>query len=415
MEEESALQPYRVLDLTDDKGCLCGRILADLGADVLKIEKPGGDPVRNIGPFWHDKPDPEMSLYWFAYNMNKRGITLNIETIQGRDIFKKLVKTADLLIESFPIDYMHSLELNYDALSKLNRGLVFTSITPFGETGPYKDYKTCDLVALAMGGWMQLCGDADRPPTRVSFPQAYLNAGADAAVASLLALYHREVTGEGQHIDVSIRDSIIQLTANAIPWAWMRGVNLNRAGPNRIGLSAAGPYRQQWRCKDGHVTFAIYGGESGIISNKALVQWMDEEGMADEFLKGVDWDQFDMAKLTLEWQERSLKPIERFFRMHTKQELYSEAIKRRIMLYPVSTFSDLLESEQLRARNFWMEVDHEELDTKITYPWPFTRATETPLKFKRRAPLIGEHNEEIYGELGFSGKDLIILKEANVI
>jgi len=141
------LSPYRVLDLTDEKGLLCGKLLGDLGADVIKVERPGGDPARNIGPFYHDETDPEKSLFWFAFNTSKRGIALDIETADGQEVFKRLVQSADSVIESFPPGYMDRLGLGYPALEKVNPGVIMVSITPFGQTGPYKDYKTCDIVA----------------------------------------------------------------------------------------------------------------------------------------------------------------------------------------------------------------------------------------------------------------------------
>ena len=162
------LGPYRVLDLTDEKGLLCGKIPGDLGADVIKVERPGGDPARNTGPFYHNEADPEKSLFWFAYNTSKRGITLDIETTDGQDIFKKLVKTADFVIESCPPGYMDRLGLSYSALERVNPGIIMVSITPFGQTGSYRDYKAPDIVAWAMGGIMYINGNADSPPVRVS-------------------------------------------------------------------------------------------------------------------------------------------------------------------------------------------------------------------------------------------------------
>jgi crotonobetainyl-CoA:carnitine CoA-transferase CaiB-like acyl-CoA transferase len=204
---ELLLEPYRVLDLTDAKGLLCGKILADLGADVIKIERPGGDPARNIGPFYHGIPHPEKSLFWFAYNANKKSITLNIESTDGQELLKKLVAKTNIVLESFTPGYMESLGLSYEKLTSVNRQLIMVSISAFGQTGPYKDYKASDIVLVAMGGSMYLYGDSDRPPVRISFPQAYLHASADAAVASVIALYYQQVIGEGQHVDVSAQES----------------------------------------------------------------------------------------------------------------------------------------------------------------------------------------------------------------
>ncbi|MFA4837199.1 MAG: CoA transferase, partial [Dehalococcoidia bacterium] len=158
-QREQALSSYRVLDLTDEKGYLCGRILGDLGADVIKIEPPQGDPGRNIGPFYKDMSDPEKSLLWFSYNYNKRGITLDLTKGAGKEILKKLVKNADFLIESFPPGYLDGLGLGYEDLCEINERLVFTSITPFGQSGPYRDYKGPDLIGMALGGYLYLTGD----------------------------------------------------------------------------------------------------------------------------------------------------------------------------------------------------------------------------------------------------------------
>jgi crotonobetainyl-CoA:carnitine CoA-transferase CaiB-like acyl-CoA transferase len=198
MTENTLLAPYRVLDLTDDKGFLCGKILADMGADVIKIEKPGGDLARNIGPFYHDIPDPEKSLSWFCYNINKRGITLDIESVDGKELFKRLVKDAHFVIESFPVGYMEKIGLGYKELEKTNPGIILTSISPFGQTGPYSNYKGSDITCMGMAVVMYLSGDPDRPPVRISSPQAFMCGSADAAAASLVAHYHRQRTGEGQ-------------------------------------------------------------------------------------------------------------------------------------------------------------------------------------------------------------------------
>ncbi len=225
---ESLLSPYRALDLTDEKGFLCGKILGDLGADVIKIEAPLGDPARNIGPFYRDIADPEKSLSWFAYNTSKRGITLNLHTADGRDIFKRLVETADFVIESFAPGHMEKLGLGYQDLNQINSKVIMTSITPFGQNGPYKDYKASDLVVLAMGGYLYLCGDADRPPVRISLDQAYAHAAVEAATGTIIALYYRESSGEGQHVDVSAQECCISMLYNAKPFWFLNQKILKR-------------------------------------------------------------------------------------------------------------------------------------------------------------------------------------------
>jgi benzylsuccinate CoA-transferase BbsE subunit len=413
-EAEGMLSPYRALDLTDEKGLFCGKLLGDLGADVIKIEKPGGDPARNIGPFYHDEPDPEKSLFWFAFNTSKRGITLDIETADGQEIFKKLVKSADFVIESFPPGYMDKLGLGYKDLEKLNPGIIMVSITPFGQTGPYKDYKAPDIVAWAMGGEMYVSGDADRPPVRISHhSHSYLHAGSEAAIAATAVLYCRHMTGEGQHIDVSIQEAVTRTShqGTTIPW------DTNKVIPKRGAMfQSRARVTNQWPCKDGHVIFMYWGGPLALRFNMPLIQLMEDEGVDVEFLKSFDWLAFDWRTTEQEMMDRIAEPTSKFFMMHTKAELLDKAVKYNFPLYPTATTADTLENVQLAARNFWVELEHPELGTTITYPGAFVNASETPPVVSRRAPLIGEHNKEIYEqELGMSGEELLKLKQAGVI
>ncbi len=415
MEEkaEGMLSPYRALDLTDEQGLLCGKILGDLGADVIKIERPGGDPARNLGPFYHDEPDPEKSLFWFALNTSKRGITLDIETVDGQGIFKKLVETADFVIESFPPGYMDNLELGYSDLEKINPGVIMVSITPFGQTGPYKDYKTSDIVAWAMGGDMAPWGDADRPPIHFSHhSQAYLHAGADGAQGAMTALYHRWSTGEGQQVDVSIQEAVVQCTEH-ITAGWDLRKTIQKRGGELSGSRTR--LTQLWPCKDGYVSWFYWGGAMSLRTNVPMVKWMESEGMADDFLREFDWSKFGIDT-TQEEVNRIEGPTARFFMAHTKAELFEGALKHGVQVYPVSTPVDMLESPQLAARNFWQEVEHPELGATITYIGAFANASEAPPRISRRAPLIGEHNQEIYEkELGISKDKLLILKQTGVI
>ena len=206
----------RVLDLAGEEGLLCGRLLGDLGADVIKIETPGGDAARNKGPFYDKVPHPEKSLYWFALNGNKRSITLNIQTTQGKEIYRNLLEKADMVIETSS-PRLEENGLNYEKLRGINPSIILVSITPFGSAGPYESFKTSELVSLGMSGWLYLCGDSDRPPVQISCPQAYLNAGLDAAVGAMLALHHREMTGEGQLVEISTQQSLVMFTFQSIP------------------------------------------------------------------------------------------------------------------------------------------------------------------------------------------------------
>ena len=183
------LSPYRVLDLTTERGLLCGQILGDLGADVIKVEPPGGSPARQLGPFYQDQPHPDRSLYWWSYNRNKRGITLNLESPDGQALLRRLVTSAHFLIESDTPGALAQHGCSYADLATLNPALVYVSITPFGQDGPKANYAESDLVVLAAGGPLILTGDEDRAPVRVSVPQAYLHASGQAAVAALIAVW----------------------------------------------------------------------------------------------------------------------------------------------------------------------------------------------------------------------------------
>jgi benzylsuccinate CoA-transferase BbsE subunit len=419
-KQEAVLSGYRILDLTDHKGIYCGKVLADLGADVIKIEPPGGDPSRNIGPFYKDIPDPEKSLYWWAYNTSKRGITLNLESDQGKDIFRRLVKTADVVVESSPPGYMDGLGLGYTALSEINPGIVVTSITPFGQTGPYKDWKADDLVGWAMAGQAYVTGDDDRPPCQISFPHGYLVAGSHAASGTLAALYYRECSGEGQHIDVSMQEAVLWTTLLMVQFWDMMKLNLFRAGSRRSMGTAL--FRLAFPCKDGHVGFLVAGGQLASITMPPLIKWMAEEGMLGVFEDKKDWeardwiDKVDAMALTQETVDAWENSLLDFFANKTKAEIYEKAREKSMIIYPVSTTKDLAENIQLKTRDFYVEVEHSEMGEAIKYIGAPYKMTVDSWSIRRRAPLIGEHNKEIYeGGLGLSRADMRLLKEAGVI
>ena len=410
-EQDSALSPYRILDLSDGRGHLCGRILADLGADVLKVEPPWGDSARQREPFYKDTPHPEKSLFFWAYNLNKRSITLRLESADGRELFKQLVTTADAIIESFAPGYMAGLGLGYANLEHIKPDLVVTSITPFGQSGPYANYLAPDLVGQAMGGLMYVTGDSDRPPVRITFPQAYLHAGAEAAVGTLMALYNKGVTGQEQHVDVSMQQSVVWSLMNATPTWDLNQVNIKREGALRSGGTRDVRRRINWPCKDGFVTFGM-----GARPMKALVKWMDSEGVAPDYLTLMDFEDVHFRELPQEEIDLISEPVGQFFLNHTKEELFQGALENRIILFPVSTMKDLAENEQLATREYYIEVYHPELEETVIYPGPFVKLSETPWRLTRRPPLIGEHNQEIYcGELGLSKTKLASLKQIGAV
>jgi crotonobetainyl-CoA:carnitine CoA-transferase CaiB-like acyl-CoA transferase len=408
------LEGYRALDLTDEKGFLCGKILAELGVDVIKVERPGGDPSRRIGPFWHDEADPEKSLYWLAYNSSKRGITLDIEKKEGKAIFRRLVQTSHFVIESFPPGHLDRLGLGYPELCRIRKDIILTSITPFGQSGPYSGYQASDLVIMGMAGELFLTGDPDRRPVNISMPQACLHAGADAAVGSMLAHHHRRRTGEGQHVDVSMQHSAAWFLAQTIPHWEIDGIVLGRVGTFRTS-SRGTLQRQVWPCRDGFIFFFMIGGQQGAKTCRQLVQWMQEEGMADEFLLTYEWERFDMATATQELIDRISKPIAEFFRTRTKKEALEAAISRNISICPLLGMKDLLQDPNLAARGFWMPMEHPGIPAAIPYPRQFARSSENETATLRRAPLTGEHNAVVYAELGLSHKQIGDLKKAGII
>ena len=415
-ENNGPLSALRVLDLSDEKGCLCGKIMADLGADVIKIEPPGGDRTRRKGPFYKNQPDPEKSLLWFVYNAGKRGITLDIDTADGRALLLRLVASADFLIESFKPGAMTEMGLGYDTLEKINPRLIMASISPWGQTGPYKDYAASDLVVSAMGGQINTMGYAGKHPIRLGVPQAWVNASAHAAAGMMIAHYFRKKTGRGQQVDVAAQNVMAQTTGNAIPNWQTAGRLLTRAGERRSGLSANADLRQFYRCRDGFVMFSIVGGTGGMRNNQAMVDWMAEAGMADDYLKAINWQTFDKASVDQETIDRIEAQVSAFLMQHDKKELYEEGGRRHIMLYPVQTPGEMRQSRQLAARNFWVDIHHDELDDTITYPGAFAIGSKNLCRVAGRAPLIGEHNEEIFEkELGLDRKEILALKQGGII
>jgi benzylsuccinate CoA-transferase BbsE subunit len=406
------LNNYRVLDLTDEKGFLCGKILGDLGADVIKIEKPAGDTSRRIGPFFRDTPDPEKSLHWFALNSSKRGITLNIEDPEGKDIFIKLAETADVIIESFTPGHMDILGIGYGVLSARNPRLIMTSITAFGQTGPYKDRKASDITLLAMSGLMSINGDSDRPPLRMCFDQSYYLACAQAAAGTLLAIQCRYTSNKGQRVDVSIYEVAVRANyREPFRWEWEKATT-PRMG-NRFARGGKG-YTQLWPCKDGYVTWLIMMENARPV--RGWVEWMKEEGAAGRWAD-INWDEMNTL---VKWSGEDIQAIQdsiaAFILTHTTKELAANSMKRGLLLSPVNPVDFVAEDEQLIARNFWKKVEHPELGTAFNYPRFTYLSSEDNNEVRFRAPLIGEHNSEIYGkELAFSEEDISSLRKRGIL
>lgn len=416
LSETHLLWPCRVLDLTYTYAHLAGRLLGDMGADVIKIEPPTGDPARHKGPFYHNLPGLENSLEWWAFNYNKKGVTLALEHADGRELLGRLVSVSDVLIESFPPGYLEDLGLGYQRLRERNPGIIVTSITPFGQEGPYRDFAASDLVLMGLGGYLFGSGDPDRPPVAFPVEQAFLHGASEGVVGTLIAYYARGRVGGGQHVDVSCQQGV-NAVGGGSPARWVRtGKVQQRPGQFQIGIHPTVALRIVYPCKDGFVAFRLRGGATGIAVNQALVAWMREERMAEDWLDEICQDNWPFSA----WGEEEIRGAEaaigQFFLTHTKQELYEGSINRRVHLYAVSSFQDIAESPQLAAREYWRQIDHPERGEGFQYPGPFARFSEAPLEFQCRAPRLGEHNAEVYGGLlGLSQEDLLRLYESGAI
>jgi crotonobetainyl-CoA:carnitine CoA-transferase CaiB-like acyl-CoA transferase len=409
------LSPYRVLDLTHEWCLLSGKILADLGADVIQIEPPSGHPARRMGPYYRNEVHPERSLFWWAYTANKRSITLDISTPDGQALLKQLVPSADFLIESGPPGEMASWGLSYEELAAINPELIVVSVTPFGQDGPYADYKATDLVGMGLSGFMYVTGDPDRAPVRVGFPHFFLHGAGAGASGAMMAHMHRTVTGKGQYVDVSCQEATTRALANAPQSYALEGSIINRQGSYR--QTGGDTYmRLTWPCKDGYVNFQFSGGAGSGRGVNNLVQWMSEAGHGDAYLESLDFTQLGYGTLDSAMLERVVPPIEHFIASLTKDELFKGAVDRRILLFPVATPQDIVENPQLAARNYFQEVTHPDLGTPVTFLGPPVGASETPVTYRRFPPKLGEHNVEIYGkELGLQLHERARLREANTI
>ena len=412
------LSPYRVLDLTTERGFLCGQILGDLGADVIKIEPPGGSSARQLAPFFEDRADPNRSIYWWAYNRNKRSITLNLETNQGRELLHRLVAGARFLIESYDPGYLNERRLGYADLAAHNRELIHVSITPFGQDGPKATYGDSDLVILAMGGPLLLYGDEDRAPVRLSVPQAYLHACGDAAVGALVANHECNRSGTGQHVDVSAQQSVTLATqANNLAYRLQADESRRMAGGVKVGAMRV---PLVWRAKDGFVTLVfLFGRQLGRFSQR-LMNCLYEERRCDIATRDKDWISYGALLASgvepMQEYDRVVGLVAGFLASRTKAELFSLALERGLLIAPVATVGEVLASPQLEARQYWRVLEHPELGRAFPYPGPFARFSETPITYRRRPPLVGEHNYEVYsGELGLSAEQIRDLAQREIV
>jgi crotonobetainyl-CoA:carnitine CoA-transferase CaiB-like acyl-CoA transferase len=399
-EVSPMLEPYRVLDLTTERGLLCGQILADLGADVIKVEPPGGSAVRRLRPFYQDIAEPNRSIYWWAYNRNKRSITLNLDRIEGQELLCRLAEQSHFLIESDNPGDLAKRRLGYSDLTAHNSALVYVSITPFGQDGPKATYADSDLIILAAGGPLLLGGDEDRAPVRVSVPQAYLHASADAAVGALVAHHERQRSGRGQHVDVSAQQSVTVATqANNLAYRFGADEARRMAGGVKLGLLRL---PLVWQAKDGYVTLGFFFGRQLGVFSQRLMNYLHDLGICDVATRDKDWIGYGAllfsGKEPIAEYERIVSLIAEFAASRTKSELLTAALERGLLIAPITTMEEVLESPQLEARHYWQSLEHPEVGRSFRYPGPFVRFAETPISYRRRPPLVGEHNRQVYLE-----------------
>ena len=406
------LQGFRVLELADEPVLLAGRLLGDLGADVVQLEPPGGHSLRRRGPFWQGDEDPERSLPWLAQNTSKRGITLDLARPQGRELFLRLCDHADAVIEARRPRALDELGLGYTALRERNPRIVLCSITAFGQNGPWSAWRASDLTVLATGGNLFPTGDPDRAPVRASLPTSYYHAGIEAALGVVFAWIARDRIGVGQHVDVSLQEVMLMPNMSSPAQYPVTKAKGGRVGPGyRVGKVFQ---PEIWRCRDGFVSFALRGGAARIPGLVAMVEYMNESGMAPLILKDRDWKSYNHNLLTQAEVDEMKAAFAAFFATKSKAELYRAALERKLMLAPVNDPPAILASEQLAARSFFVDVDYAHLGGSLRHPGPFAKLRPDGVELRSRAPRIGEHNREVYAEIGVGEAELARLVREGV-
>ncbi len=383
----SALSGCHVLDLTDEKGMLCSRLLADMGAGVIRVEKSGGGSAKR--------------LVFELNNLGKRAITLNLEVKPGQELFRRLVKTADIVVESYQPGFLEALGLDYTELSGINPRLIMASITNFGQHGPYRDYKSCDMVASALGGQMYVCGEPQLPPLKPFGNQAYYSACLLAAIGILLALWNRHTSGRGQYIDISIQECVAASLDHVLVRYFYEGVVAQRQG----SLYWNNAFRI-FPCRDGYILLSLFQ------QWETLVEWLNDEGMAED-LTDKKW--LDREK-RLEQLDHVIEVLERWTKSHAVAELVEKGQLMRFPWGEVSSIPRLMASPQLKERGFFVEVEHPESGKKYKLPGAPCKLSRSLWQVGSHVPAPGEHNMEIYrGELGLSEKDIEALIKGGVI
>jgi CoA:oxalate CoA-transferase len=400
---EQALSHLKVIELSNFVcGPYCTKLLADLGAEVIKIEPPGtGDISRRRGPFLNDTPNPETSGLFLYLSTNKLSITLDIKTTTGRNILKELIKQSDILVEDNPPELMQKLGLTYAELKKINPRLVMTSITPFGQTGPYRDYKALEMNLYHAGGEGYLLPiqspDPSREPVKGGGLVGDCVCGLSAAIATLSAAYCMGETGVGQHIDVSKQD-VLQ-TMVLLEVAMFANMGIVR---NRLRRPLLMPIPME--CQDGYI----------MISALTNREWQDLKKVMGNPAWAAD-ERFNVW-ITRHTNGDEINPhIRAWVKPHKKDELFRKLQENALVASPVNTSEDLVKSPQMESRGFFVDVEHPKAG-KLKYPTVPYGFSHTPSRIERPAPLLGQDNDIIYCErLGYSKEEVTKLKETGVI
>lgn len=399
--EAGALAGLRVLDLTGYRAHLCARILADMGADVIKVEPPGGDAGRRIGPFVDDNPHRDRSLFFWFYNLNKRSLTLDLSNPQGAEILLNLARSADVVIESFQPGRMRELGLGWDEIHRVNPAAIMLSIAPFGQSGPYRDFDADDTVLAALGGMLYVNGWPGQQPVRPLGLQAYHSAAYYGAIATMCALFARDRDATGQWIDLSMQEA----TAAAVEHVAGSYFGDGRVEPRR-GTLHWSRYFRVGKCRDGYIMHCTLGDWT------SLVEWVAADGKAQDLVE----PQWQEVGYRAQHAEHLFDVLDEWVKDYARDELLERAQTLRLPYATVRPPEALLEDEQLAARGYFVEVAHPELGRTIRYPGAPYLFNGTPWRVYRRPPLTGEHTGEILrDELGMTPEALAALAVEGII
>lgn len=380
-EEKPALAGLKVLDLSDAQASFCARLLADTGAEVLKVEPPGGDPARRLGPFKDNTPDPEGSFSFRYRNLNKLGITLDLDNKTGRESLSTLARYADVLVESCPPGYLAERGLGYEALSRENPGLIFASVSGFGQTGPYRNYKSADIIAAAAGGQMSVCGTPGGPPLKTYGQQAYNLGSLFAANGILLALLERRQNGRGQQIDISLQEAVAAALDHVLP----RYHYIEKGqSPGRLGSHHWNSAFGIVPCRDGNLLI------SPVFARETLVELMAADGRAGDFGE----EKWQRPGYLRRHMDAAMRQIGKWSRHHAAGELFETGQLMRIPWAQVYAPPDIISSPQLEARRFFISPENPAPGDGVRYPGPPCRFGDTPPP-SRPSPRLGEHNNRL--------------------